>query len=195
MTVLAFVGIQVPCYRIIPLGEKDEKPLHLTGATCTSSNMALDESALLNNYDLVKLSVFSSHQISARTTTVLAKLDTTPSEGEKPSIVCLRANAKAANKLISIVEIAKRDLTSRGLKCHQYNALSSQLVDIPRKRPVRGGLTDENIHPIEDENEDSGDAFEPLHNEGESLTKKRNVPVMTIYLANAPVRELQFAFG
>ncbi|EME44376.1 hypothetical protein DOTSEDRAFT_24430 [Dothistroma septosporum NZE10] len=161
--------------------------------------MTLDESSLQAKYDLVKLSVLTSTQISTRTSAVLAKFSrpgdetensdptTTPArvgnDNGKPVIVALSAKPKAASKLISIVEISKRELASTKVKCFQYNALGSDIVEIERKSK-KG-----------DDESESDEAFETMGAVPLSEKKKRSMPVMTIYLAITPVRELRIAYG
>ena len=160
--------------------------------------MTLDEGSLQGKYDLVKLSVLTSTQISSRTSAVVAKFSpsgdgiensdpATTHAGNnngKPVIVALTAKANATNKLTSIVEIAKRDLVSKKIKCFQYNALSSEMVEIERKSKKRG-----------DDESDSDDAFETMGAVPLSEKKKRSMPVMTVYLATTSVRELKMAYG
>ncbi|KAI4144784.1 MAG: hypothetical protein LQ340_006534, partial [Diploschistes diacapsis] len=54
----------------------------------------------------------------------------------KPGVVVLRAKSNTAGKLISVVEIAKRDIESqgRGGKWYQYSRVSGELREIPRNR-------------------------------------------------------------
>lgn len=149
--------------------------------------MAIENSSLESKYELLKLSVHSSTQISNRTAAVLAKLEATQGSDSKPKIVVLRAGARTASKLISIIEIAKRDLISKGIKFFQYTALSSEMIEIQRK-PKRGtGI------PAEQENADDGDsddAFETMGAVPDTGSKKRLVPVMTVYLSTKSIKEL-----
>ncbi|KAK4610447.1 hypothetical protein CLAFUW4_13733 [Fulvia fulva] len=160
--------------------------------------MTLDEGSLQAKYDLVNLSVITSTQISSRTLAVLAQFSPSGHEIEnndpatiaaagnnngRPVIVALTARANATNKLISIVEIAKRELTSKKVKCFQYNALGSEIVEIERKSKSGN-----------DESE-SDDAFETMGAVPLSEKKKRSMPVMTVYLAITPIRELRLAYG
>ncbi|KAK3048250.1 hypothetical protein LTR09_010411 [Extremus antarcticus] len=151
--------------------------------------MQLSETQLSQKYELVKFSVHSSTQISSRTTAVTTQLGTVPAEGSKPVIVALTARSKAANKLISIVEIAKRDLSSKGITVYQYNALSSEMTEIPRG----GGKADGGNAEVCGKSEDEG-AFEAMGPEA-GATKKRLMPVMTTYLTNVAVKELKTAYG
>lgn len=151
--------------------------------------MAFNNASLQTTHNLVELSVSSHHEISNRTSAVISRLknpEQSPDD-QKTVVVKLTAKAKAAGKLISIVEIAKRQLTSEGIKCFQYTALDSEIIDIKRhpknhKQDIVG----------EDE---SDDAFETMGEVKQSATKKRSMPVLTIYLSRASVKELKIAYG
>merc|ERR1711967_181476 len=113
----------------------------------------------LLKYRHVQLNVLSSTQIASRTSKIISHLEGQPGEDGKPTVVSLTARAKAASKLISIAEIVKRDLAAREVRCYQYNALDSELADIPRDRrpkqpadPVGGA----------EEDEESDEAFETM---------------------------------
>lgn len=153
--------------------------------------MAFEESSLSGRYVLVNLGVASGTQISSRTSTVVGKLTASGDDGTNLTVIALTAASKAAGKLISIVEIAKRDLATKGVKVFQYNSLSSRLTNIPRHK---AGVGCGDAEAVGEEN-DSDDAFEVMGQAQESDTKKRNVPVMTIYLSTASVKELKLAFG
>jgi hypothetical protein len=121
--------------------------------------MQVDEAPLAEKYNLVKLSVIGSTRISNRTATIAARLSTSPAS-EKTVIVALTAKHKAATKLISVVEIAKRDLVANGIKVYQYNALSSELIDMPRAEATEG-ITN-NRAPTSNDDVHSDDAFETM---------------------------------
>lgn len=151
----------------------------------------MDATTLSPEYNLIKLSVIGSTQISSRTATIVAKLssDTT---SDKPVIVALKAKSREANKLISIVEIAKRELATLGTKCFQYNGLTSQLTEIERQPEGRQGS---NEVTTEGDPDESDDAFQTMGAQYNAGPKKRLVPMMTTYLSNISVKELKFAYG
>ena len=132
----------------------------------------------------MNLSVSSSTQISSRTSAVAKHLESN-GEGGKTTIVALTAASKASSKLISIAEIAKRELVAKGVKIFQYNALSSKMVEMPRKSRRKVG----------EDADESDDAFEVMGEQEDNGMIKRKVPVMTIYLAKTPVKELKTAYG
>lgn len=132
-------------------------------------------------YTLLQLSVISSSSISNRTTSLVTHIKSTPADN-KPAIVALHAKASVANKLISIVEIAKRDLKENALKVYQYNALGSELIQTTpttKDATVQNAMSDE----------------EPAFEKVEQRTAVRNVPTMTTYLSLTPIKELKQAYG
>ncbi|KAI6878860.1 hypothetical protein D0869_12467 [Hortaea werneckii] len=150
-----------------------------------------DDDARLLKYRHVQLSVLSSTQIASRTSKIISHLEEQPREDGKPTVVSLTARAKAASKLISIAEIVKRDLAARGSRCYQYNALDSELADIPRDgRPKQ---PKESVGGAE-EDEESDEAFETM-GAPTGPTKKRSMPVMTIYFSKVPIKELKADYG
>lgn len=151
--------------------------------------MAFDDASLRTAHSLVHLNVSSAHQISNRTSAIISRLNPSEqsSEDQKTVVVALTAKSKAAGKLISIIEIAKRELASAGIKCYQYTALSSELTDIERhSKKVIKDATDDG---------ESDDAFETMGDVKQSATKKRSMPILTIYLSRTSVKELKNAFG
>ena len=146
--------------------------------------MEVNEAALLQKYYLVKLQVAGSTQISKSTTIIISNLGTPPSNG-KPVIVVLTAKARYANKLISIVEIAKRELVAIETKNYQYNTLSSEMTEIARVSKKSG----------QEGNDDSDDAFETTGAPNLTGPKKRAVPIMRTYLSTTSVRALKFPYA
>ncbi|THX82788.1 hypothetical protein D6D05_03744 [Aureobasidium pullulans] len=132
-------------------------------------------------YTLLMLSVISSSNISNRTKSLIEHVKSTPADN-KPAIVALHAKAAVANKLISIVEIAKRELKAGGQKIYQYNALGSELIEL--KPATKDAANDDAVS-------DEEPAFEKI----EQKTTVRNVSTVTIYLSLVPVKELKDAYG
>ena len=154
--------------------------------------MPVDEALLSQKYDLVKLSVINSTSISKRTAAIIAQLgDASPKS--KIVVIALTAKSRAANKLISIVEIAKRELATRDTTCFQYNDLICETIEIkrnPNPSSSAGGADKD-----DDEDDDSENAFETMGAQTEAGLKKRTVPVMTTYLSISSVKELKVALG
>ncbi|KAH9811169.1 hypothetical protein Tdes44962_MAKER05902 [Teratosphaeria destructans] len=153
--------------------------------------MAIGEDDPWTRFNVLKLSVHQSSQISDRTSNIISKLTSVAGAGEKPALVCLTAKSRAASKLISIVEIARRELQTRHVRCYQYNVLTSELVHVPRD-PKKQACDD---HVNGDEQSDESDAAFETMGAPVGDTKKRSVPLMTVYLSQQPVRELRNQYG
>jgi len=159
--------------------------------------MAVDEKTLAEHHEIIHISCQSNTQISAKATKIISALSapkdtTTESTTQKPALLILVAQSRWANKLISIVEIAKRDLEAKGIKVFQYNALSSEIVEIERKpRPKGLGAAP----AAEDGDASEDEAFQTMGAGEEGGMKKRAVPVMTAYLTTQSVKALRTEFG
>jgi hypothetical protein len=187
--------------------------------------MAFDETTLSETHTITRLSIQSNTQISAKATNVISKLSpsensTTDPSTSKPPLIILRAQSRWASKLISIVEIARRNLesppsttsggdsSSSGIKVFQYSSLSTEIVEFERKPKPKGLVGGARILPEgegEEEDDDEG-AFQTMgassaataasgEKESEGGLKKRAVPVLTVYLAGKPVKALRSEFG
>lgn len=132
-------------------------------------------------YAFLQLSVISSSSISNRTTSLITHIKSTAADS-KPAVVALHAKASVANKLISIVEIAKRELKDNGQKVYQYNALGSELVE---SAPAAKPATDQ----------DAMSDDEPAFEKTEQKITVKNMPTMTTYLSLTSVKELKQAYG
>lgn len=155
--------------------------------------MAVDEVVHASKYDSIKLNIASGTQITTKAATVIQTLSKSCST-DKPTVVSLGTKSRNANKLISIVEIAKRDLSAKGLKVYQYNALSSQMVELERK-PKQADRADEPGTTAGEVGDDSDDAFETMGEKGSDGSKKRMIPVMTVCLSTSSIKDLKAKFG
>lgn len=138
------------------------------------------------DYNVLLLPIKSPTSISKRVTAVLNHITDKSTDSKQP-ICCLQARAKVASKLISIVEIAKRQLATDQTALFQYNALSSEMVTLSKRRDpsekIEGGQDDESGNEEE--------AFQSM----EEKDKIRATPVMTVYLSTIPIKELKRAYG
>lgn len=145
------------------------------------------ESSLDSTYNVLRLGVASGNKIANRTSQVVKHL--LQPAGEKKAITSLRAKAPVANKLISAVEIAKRDLAQNGHKVYQYSVLSMETVTVREKQPVsKYGQQTRSDGGSEEEEED---AFEVM---GEK-EKTQQMPVLNIYLSLVSIKELRLVHG
>jgi hypothetical protein len=195
--------------------------------------MAFDDTTLSQTHTITRLSIQSNTQISAKATNVISKLSATREKDSsntetntsaKPPLIILRAQSRWASKLISIIEIAKRNLaesppptattngsgssSGNGIEIFQYSSLSSEMVEIERRKPKSKGLGGAPLPEGEGEGEGEGSddegAFQTMgasaaaaaaDGEDEGGMKKRAVPVLTVYLAGRPVKALRSEFG
>ena len=152
--------------------------------------MASDDKTFSDTHEVTRLTIQSNTQISAKATSTISKLSSQDSGTPKPALVILHAQSRWASKLISIVEIAKRDLESKGVKVFQYTAVSSEIVEVERKPKPKGV----EAAPQDGEASDD-DAFQSMGADEEGGMKKRAVPVMTVYLATQSVKALKSELG
>jgi len=104
-----------------------------------------DLQTLRAKYDFSTMSIISSSKIETKVKTLLARLGTFSwaNKDAKPAVVILSAKAGVANKMISVVEIAKRELEAQGAKWWQYSRVHSQITELKEKTKKRtdGGKT------------------------------------------------------
>jgi hypothetical protein len=159
--------------------------------------------SLRNSHDLHVIPVASSSKIEAKVRAVLSVLNRDKVDGLKEkentadgetrsALVALVARAQAANKCISIAEIAKREFwKSQKQPWHQYTGYWVRLEDsTPGKENNVKGATGENNAP---DDPDEEDAFEKAHVEERRTV--RSVPCLVIYLATSPVARLKEVHG
>lgn len=146
----------------------------------------VEDVRLPEKYGLVKLNVASGTQLATRAAHVVEHLSK-----DEPAVVSLSTPSRNANKLISVVEIAKRELKANNVSVFQYNALSSETVQVERKE------TDA-TKPMDGERanaaDDSDDAFETMGGKITAGPKMRLIPVMTVYLSTESIRELKTTY-
>lgn len=123
---------------------------------------------------------------------------------EKEKIVVLQAKAKVASKMVSVVEICKREIGKEGGKWFQYNAVGEARGEIKGIEGVgkgvdkgEGGDGEVAEKTLESEGED--ESFEtmktPFERAIEGKPKIRAVPVMMVYLSRIRIDSLRKAHG
>ncbi|TKA66673.1 hypothetical protein B0A49_10199 [Cryomyces minteri] len=183
---------------------------------------------LTGKYDFKAMRIVSSSKIEEKATRLLDELWNDfdlLSRACKPAIVALSAKERSNQKLISVIEIAKRALTERGLRCFQYNRLLPKVVELKEKELNTTELArkPKGVTPAEwaaqraqqartgtrpdvamgDDDEEEEEAFETLGathrtsqtSAADARTKIRAVPVLTIYMSRVPVRDLKDEYG
>ncbi|KAF4624427.1 hypothetical protein G7Y89_g13741 [Cudoniella acicularis] len=166
---------------------------------------------LANSHDVLPISVISSSQIEKKVNSVLNHLKTFPAiPPVKLAVVMVYSKAKSASKLITIIEIAKREIGSNGGKWFQYNVIDQ--VKEPRENTTEKqirkpadtqgdeGKSSIDADPIEEPESDNGEqSFEtmktPFERAIEGKLKIRAVPIMTIYLSRVRIESLKSQYG
>lgn len=195
----------------------------LTNSLCLASS---DDAKVLGTvearYDVQLQSVISSSKIQQRVSAMLRHL-TSPTSNEhapdetesKTKVSILRAKATEAGKLVSIAEIAKREIekeasprgdgeskVGQGGKAgrwFQYIALGEELRQ--RSRHEGNTIIEETVlgDPGADEQDDEDDEFEvmktPFERAIEGKPIVRGVPVMSLFLSRSPIEELRRRYG
>jgi len=166
----------------------------------------------LSAHDVTRISILSSSAIQQRTTRILGLLRGASAAGEdgaadgkrKACLVRLHAAAKAGAKLISVVEIVKRELKAEGVLCFQYTAVEGVMKEqhAPagegQKKKENGkekGGADGDVEE-EDEEEEGFEVMKtPFERSIEGQKKVRAVPMLTIWLAREKIEALGRRFG
>ncbi|KAK8045062.1 hypothetical protein PG993_005086 [Apiospora rasikravindrae] len=115
-----------------------KRPRLASTLNITASSDAKILAVVESKYDVQTHSVISSSKIQKKVTSVLRHLQPAPSTKERPRISVLRARAADAGKLISIAEIAKREMLKSGQdgtkRWYQYIALGAETKDVEREK-------------------------------------------------------------
>jgi len=147
------------------------------------------------------MSIISSSKIvqkATRTLSILAEYPAIPPA--KPKVMKLHAKAEAASKMISITEIAKRNIAKDGGKWFQYNKVEEVMEETKSKEEEskgRGKKSDEEKDGIGSEaDEDGFEAMKtPFERSIEGKPKVRGMPIMTIYLSRVRIDSLRKEWG
>lgn len=156
-------------------------------------------------FSIEEMSIITASSIQKKVTRAVdAIMGRTP---EKNAVVELRAKGPATSKMITVVEIAKRQIGQKGEKWFQYNKVEQVLAERKEggknaEKKEMGTKTKKDENPTEQDGEDeqSGEEdFEtmktPFERAHEGTVKVRAVPVMTIYLTHTRIEELRKAYG
>jgi len=182
-------------------GSEPTDDMSIDPPATTSSNAqntpSADSQDLSKTHDISHISIISSSQIEKKVTAVLTHLSTSTSTAN-PAVAILHSKAKVASKLISVVEIAKREIAADGGKWYQYNVIRGVLEErersngkVPEKAPSEEGE--------EKEDEEEEESFEtmktPFERAIEGTAKVRAMPGMTTYLSRVRIDGLRKKYG
>lgn len=109
----------------------------------------------------------------------------------------LHSKAKLASKLITVVEIAKREIAAGGGKWFQYNVVDTIMEK--KEKKVSGERKDDGEGEDGEGEEEEEEGFEtmktPFERAIEGKAKLRAVPTMTTYLSRVRIEGLRKAYG
>ncbi|KAI2625929.1 hypothetical protein GGR54DRAFT_523583 [Hypoxylon sp. NC1633] len=170
----------------------NKKPRLENTLNLSSTEDAKALQAVESKYDVQVHSIISSSKIQKKVTSVLRHL-TSPPANKKVSV--LRAKVSDTGKLISIAEIAKRELEKpgdHGRVWFQYIALGEELRERPREE---GNTIIEETRLDGDDDDDFEVMKTPFERAVEGQPRLSGVPIMSLFLCQVPVEELKKCYG
>ncbi|KAL5346110.1 hypothetical protein ACLOAV_009142 [Pseudogymnoascus australis] len=111
----------------------------------------------------------------------------------KPVIAIAWAKARSAGKLVSVVEVVKREIGGEGGVWFQYNGLGEGVGGVPREG--QDGEEGEEVGGEEEEEEGFEKMKSRIERAVEGTEKVRSVPLMTVYLSRVRIEALREAYG
>lgn len=185
------------------ISDASSQILDLTLTENDEPELSAEINTLKASYDVTEMNIISSSRIEAKVTKILltlAKFSFIPPC--KPNIVYLHAKSPCASKLISILEISKRNIAEKGGKWYQYNQLG-EIKEEKKRETTGGGRTLADAMDVDGEEMKGGDAtdfqFEtmktPFERAVEGKPKVRAVAILGIYLSRVRVESLKKQHG
>lgn len=162
---------------------------------------------LKGKYSIATTTVIASSKINKKVTQVLSHLGQVDlfSQSSVPGVIMVHARANDANKMVTVMEIAKRQMNQAGQPWYQYN----RVYEVADGRGSRGNPTGRGADQTVIENTvlecggadngtDSGeeDPFEPVETAFERAIREKptgesKTTYMSIFLSRVPMPELQ----
>ena len=174
---------------------------------------------LQSKYEFTSMSIISSSKIELKVRNLQRRLEkfSFADIKAKPQVVALHANAPVVSKMVTVIQIVKKNIEKEKGKWWQYSKLQGQIMELeetPKKgnggdktlrewqrvQAAAGGLVSATAN-VEDEGVEAGDgdpAFEMMDSKDQGIEtrkKVRAVPVMTIYMSMVPVKEFKDLYG
>ncbi|KAL9611633.1 MAG: hypothetical protein Q9167_003748 [Letrouitia subvulpina] len=195
-------------------------------ATTSAQDLSVDSVAHLSQlydlqarYDVATISIISSSSINTKIRSLLFHLEQcgTSKPSSQQRVAILRAKAKVASKLVTIVEIAKKAIESNKGEWWQYSNVTARYENFtqPERPPddqkvptnrskslqqdAQTSLDNDSAKPLDD----SQDEFEEMSiigcnnkgNKEQGQNKLRAVTILTIFLASTSIPKLKELFG
>jgi hypothetical protein len=170
--------------------------------------------SIVATYEITSMKIISSSKIQLKVTAIIEMLSSFSFvAATKPNIFLLHAQSAVASKLITIVEITKREIAKAGGKWYQYNVLGQILAPHEKKSAAMKGTgftlgpntnADMDVMEVDDKEErqtidDEETSFEtmktPLERAIEGKPKVQAIPVILIFLTRVRNDALKGAYG
>lgn len=151
-----------------------------------------DDVKVRSQCDIHRLGIGANSKMEDKIRQVLQILKKPPDNG-KPTIVALTSANKAANKCISVAEIAKREFVKTSeSKVYQYTGCWTRL-EAHEARQHGAPLNEVTIQDDDEDHGDSDGSFEDVVRDDRK--KVRNAVCLTIYLSSRPIPRLKELYG
>lgn len=159
---------------------------------------------LKGKYSIATTSVIASTKINKKVTQVLSHLGHVDlfSQSSVPGVMMVHARANDANKMVTVMEIAKRQMNQAGQPWYQYNRVYEVADGRGSRANAAGRGADQTV--IENtvleggdaDEDDDDDAFEPVETTFERAIREKpaeesKTTYMSIFLSRVPMPELQ----
>lgn len=170
--------------------------------------------SLVATYEVTTMNIISSSKIQSKVTTIIEKLGSFSFvAATKPNIILLHAKSAVASKLITVVEITKREIAKAGGKWYQYNVLGQILAPQEKMSAAMKGtgftlgpkpdgdtdameVDDKGGSQSIDEEESTFETMKtPLERAIEGKPKVQAIPVILIFLSRVRSDALKGAYG
>jgi hypothetical protein len=170
--------------------------------------------SLVAAHEIHNLIVISSSRIQGKVSTIIETLGSFSFvAATKPNVVLLHAKSPVSSKLISIIEIAKREIAKAGGKWYQYNFLGQTRAAQEKKSAAMKGTgftlggkisldTDamevdnkEDSHGVDEEDSTFETMKTPLERAIEGKPKVQAIPLMAVFLSRVRIDALKTAYG
>lgn len=173
-----------------------------------SQSSSLPANDLDDTYLVTSQSVISSAKINKKVKTCLEILSVFPAvPPAKPRVAMLHSTGSSCSKMISIVEIVKRNIAADGGKWFQYNKVEGKRITGIRSDKPSGVTADKDdgdhmdvdVESAELDGEGQSEDFEtmptPFERALDPKEKFRVVPIMVVYLSRVRIEKLRKAYG
>ena len=120
----------------IQVAHKEDAQSHSAPLASTGNQyLPVEVEALSHKYDFTSMSILTSSKMEQKVRLVIERVSkfSFADVNGKPGVVILHAKASAANKLIGIVELAKREIERDRGKWFQYSKLESEVLELKLK--------------------------------------------------------------